>query len=348
MRQGWPFVRAFSFFADQGDRPIEAVLAEGLGRLGPGQAGPDDHETSASRSSGQHATPPGLRGAVRAPRGTGIEGSGRVRRRKVQVQAGTWKTGAMAERSPWWRGATIYQIYVRSWRDSNGDGIGDLVGICEGLDYLSWLGVDGIWLSPTMPSPNNDWGYDVSDYYGVHPDLGTLGRPRPARLGGGATRHRGHAGPGAQPHLQRPPLVRRRPRGAAGCASRLLRVGRPQGRTAAPPNNWLSATGSSAWSYDKTSGQYYLHNFLRDQPDLNWWDQRVHDEFDRILRYWFDRGIAGFRIDVAHGLYKDALLRDNPPAAPTDHAGHKTCSGCAPFTTPTARKSTRSTGTGAK
>ncbi len=80
----------------------------------------------------------------------------------------------MPERSPWWRGATFYQIYVRSWRDSDGDGTGDLAGICEGLEYLSWLGVDAIWLSPTMPSPNKDWGYDVSDYFGVHPDLGTI------------------------------------------------------------------------------------------------------------------------------------------------------------------------------
>ena len=80
----------------------------------------------------------------------------------------------MPSREPWWRGATIYQIYVRSWRDSNGDGVGDLAGICEKLDYLRWLGIDGIWLSPTMPSPNKDWGYDVSDYYGVHTELGTL------------------------------------------------------------------------------------------------------------------------------------------------------------------------------
>jgi alpha-glucosidase len=80
----------------------------------------------------------------------------------------------MPARSPWWRGATFYQIYIRSWRDSDGDGIGDLAGVCEGLDYLSWLGVDAVWLSPTMPSPNKDWGYDVSDYFGVHPDLGTI------------------------------------------------------------------------------------------------------------------------------------------------------------------------------
>ena len=228
----------------------------------------------------------------------------------------------MVERSPWWRGATFYQIYVRSWKDSNGDGTGDLLGICEGLDYLSWLGVDVIWLSPTMPSPNKDWGYDVSDYYGVHPDLGTLedldrliseaAQRQIAVMLDLVPNHTSDAHPwfldalGGQQALYRDYYVWADPKVDGG-----------------PPNNWLSVTGSSAWSYDKTSGQYYLHNFLRDQPDLNWWEQRAHAEFDRILRYWFDRGVAGFRIDVAHGLYKDALLRDNPPTEPTDHAAIK-------------------------
>ncbi len=245
-----------------------------------------------------------------------------MRRRKVQAQAGTWKTEAMAERSPWWRGATIYQIYVRSWRDSNGDGTGDLVGVCAGLDYLSWLGIDGIWLSPTMPSPNNDWGYDVSDYYNVHPDLGTLADLD--RLVSEAAQR------GIAVMLDLVPNHTSNAHswfvdalGGPRAAHRDYYVWADPKTDGTPPNNWLSATGRSAWSYDKTSGQYFLHNFLRDQPDLNWWDQRVHDEFDRILRYWFDHGISGFRIDVAHGLYKDALLRDNPPAAPTDHPAIK-------------------------
>lgn len=228
----------------------------------------------------------------------------------------------MGVRSPWWRGATFYQIYVRSWKDSNGDGTGDLVGICEELDYLNWLGVDVIWLSPTMPSPNKDWGYDVSDYYGVHPDLGTLedldrliseaAQRQIAVMLDLVPNHTSNEHPwfldavGGRRASYRDYYVWADPKAGGG-----------------PPNNWLSVMGSSAWSYEKTSGQYYLHNFLRDQPDLNWWDQRVHDEFDRILRYWFDRGVAGFRIDVAHGLYKDALLRDNPPAQPTDHVAIK-------------------------
>jgi alpha-glucosidase len=236
----------------------------------------------------------------------------------MRRRAGTWKNGAMPERSPWWRGATFYQIYVRSWRDSDGDGTGDLVGVREGLDYLSWLGVDVIWLSPTMPSPNKDWGYDVSDYYGVHPDLGTLAdldrliseaaQRRIAVMLDLVPNHTSDAHPWFIDALR-----------GRHADHRDYYVWADPKADGGPPNNWLSFTGGSAWSLDKTSGQYYLHNFLRDQPDLNWWDPRVHDEFDKILRFWFDRGVAGFRVDVAHGLYKDALLRDNPPVEPGDH-----------------------------
>jgi alpha-glucosidase len=239
----------------------------------------------------------------------------------MRPNSGSWKTGTMPERSPWWRGATFYQIYVRSWRDSDGDGTGDLAGICEGLDYLSWLGVDAIWLSPTMPSPNKDWGYDVSDYFGVHPDLGTI-EDLDRLLSEAAQRsiaimldlvpnHSSNEHPWFVDAL----------RGQRAEHRNYYVWADP--KAGGPPNNWLSATGSKAWSLDKTSAQYYLHNFLRDQPDLNWWDERVHREFDRILRFWFDRGVSGFRIDVAHGLYKDALLRDNPPVEPTDRPALK-------------------------
>jgi alpha-glucosidase len=238
--------------------------------------------------------------------------------RENATPAFTWKTGVMAQRSPWWQGATVYQIYVRSWKDSNGDGIGDLVGVCEGLDYLSWLGVDVIWLSPTMPSPNKDWGYDVSDYYGVHPDLGTQddldrliaeGRQRDiAVMLDLVPNHTSSAHPWF--------IDARTGTKALFRNYYVWASPKPDGSA---PNNWRDATGGGAWSYDNPSGQYYLHNFLVEQPDLNWWDQKVHGEFDRILRYWFDRGVAGFRIDVAHGLYKDARLRDNPLATAADH-----------------------------
>ena len=219
--------------------------------------------------------------------------------------------------SRWWPGATLYQVYVRSWQDSDGDGYGDLNGVIARLDYLDWLGVDGIWLSPTMPSPDDDWGYDVSDYRDVHPELGTLadldrliaeaGRRGLRVLLDLVPNHTSSAHPWfmeavgdpASPHREYYVWADPRPGGG-------------------PPNNWLAANGDSAWTLDEASGQYYLHNFLPSQPDLNWWDPAVHQEFTEILRFWFDRGVAGFRIDVAHGLYKDAQLRDDPPAPPSE------------------------------
>ncbi len=219
----------------------------------------------------------------------------------------------MTTEDGWWRGATIYALYVRSWRDSDGDGYGDLPGVVSGLDYLAWLGVDGIWLSPTMPSPDEDWGYDVSDYMGVHPDLGSLddldrliaeAAVRDIRIlldlvpNHTSSRHpwfvEARTGPDS-PH--RDWYVWADPVDGG------------------PPNNWSNSTGGSAWAFDAGTGQYYLHSFLDSQPDLNWWNEEVHREFERIMAFWLDRGVAGFRIDVAHGLYKDALLRDDPPAS---------------------------------
>jgi alpha-glucosidase len=217
--------------------------------------------------------------------------------------------------SPWWHGAVLYQLYVRSWRDSDGDGYGDIRGILAGLDHLSWLGVDGVWLSPTMPSPDEDWGYDVSDYTGVHPELGTSA-DLDALIAAAAGR-------GIRVLLDLVPnhTSSAHPWFIDAAASRdsthrdyyVWADAAPGG---GPPNNWLDATGHSAWQWDATTGQYYLHNFLVGQPDLNWWLPAVHAEFRDILEFWFDRGVAGFRIDVAHGLYKDAELRDNPPLPP--------------------------------
>jgi len=213
----------------------------------------------------------------------------------------------------WWQGAALYQLYVRSWQDSDGDGYGDLRGIISRLDYLEWLGVDGIWLSPTMPSPDQDWGYDVSDYLGVHPELGTI-EDLDALIGAAGRR-------GMRVLLDLVPnhTSSAHPwfiESSSGRQSRLRDyfVWADPAPEGGPPNNWLDFTGQPAWQWDAGTGQYYLHNFLAAQPDLNWWNPRVHEEFRRILRFWFDRGVAGLRVDVAHGLYKDALLRDNPPA----------------------------------
>jgi len=214
---------------------------------------------------------------------------------------------------PWWHGAVLYQIYVRSWQDTNGDGHGDLRGIIDRLDHLSWLGVDGIWLSPTMPSPDQDWGYDVSDYTGIHPDYGTLddldtliatarSRNLPVLLDL-VPNHTSSAHPWFVDASS-----------ALDAAHRDYYVWADPAPGGGPPNNWLDSTGQSAWERDDRTGQYYLHNYLAEQPDLNWWQPAVHEEFRQILPFWFERGVAGFRIDVAHGLYKDASLRDNPPA----------------------------------
>jgi alpha-glucosidase len=212
---------------------------------------------------------------------------------------------------PWWHGAVLYQLYVRSWLDSDGDGYGDLRGIISRLDHLEWLGVDGIWLSPTMPSPDADWGYDVSDYRGVHPELGTLADLDELIAQAGARGMRvlldlvpNHTS-SAHPWFVDAASGR-------DAAHRGYYVWADPGPGGGPPNNWLDSTGHPAWTLDDRTGQYYLHNFLPSQPDLNWWQPEVHDEFRRVLEFWFERGVAGFRIDVAHGLYKDAQLRDNP------------------------------------
>ncbi len=215
---------------------------------------------------------------------------------------------------PWWQAATFYQIYVRSWQDTNDDGYGDLRGVIGRLDHLSWLGVDGIWLSPTMPSPDADWGYDVSDYTGVHPELGTLddlddliaaaGRRNLRVLLDLVPNHTSSAHPWFVDASS-----------ARDSAHRDYYVWADAAAGGGPPNNWLDSTGRSAWQWDDRTGQYYLHNYLPEQADLNWWQPAVHAEFRQILEFWFSRGVAGFRIDVAHGLYKDRLLRDNPPAA---------------------------------
>ncbi|HET8526766.1 MAG TPA: alpha-amylase family glycosyl hydrolase, partial [Actinomycetota bacterium] len=214
----------------------------------------------------------------------------------------------------WWHDGVVYQVYLRSFADTDGDGIGDLQGVIDHLDHLRWLGVEGIWLSPIHPSPNRDWGYDVADYLNVHPELGDL-----------ATMDRLVAEAGERDIRILLDLVPNHTsdrhawfadsRSSREAAHRDWYVWADPGPGGSPPNNWLSVFGGPAWELDPATGQCYLHNFLPGQPDLNWWNREVRDAFDDIMRFWFDRGIAGFRIDVANGLIKDAELRDNP--APT-------------------------------
>jgi alpha-glucosidase len=218
----------------------------------------------------------------------------------------------------WWRDGVLYQIYPRSFADSDGDGIGDLAGIRERLDHLQWLGVSGIWLNPTMPSPNDDWGYDVADYFDVHPDLGTL-EDLDALIA--AARERG-----IRVLLDLVPnhTSDRHPWFVDAVTGRDARhrdfyVWAPPAADGGPPNNWVSNFGGSAWTLHEPTGEYYLAQFLPTQADLNWWNADVRERFDDILRFWFDRGVAGFRIDVCHSIVKDRELRDDPPVTSADH-----------------------------
>ncbi|MET1002561.1 MAG: alpha-amylase family glycosyl hydrolase [Acidimicrobiia bacterium] len=220
----------------------------------------------------------------------------------------------------WWRDGVLAQIYPRSYMDANGDGVGDLRGVIERLDHLQWLGIDGIWLNPISVSPNRDWGYDVSNYVDVDPALGTLADAdelieQAARRGIRVVldlvpNHTSDQHPWF--------LDARSSRDSAHRDWYVWADPKPDG---SPPNNWVNTfdPGAPAWTFDEHTGQYYMNNFLPTQPDLNWWNEEVREEFDRILRFWFDRGVAGFRLDVAHAIIKDKLVRDNPPATPDDH-----------------------------
>jgi alpha-glucosidase len=213
---------------------------------------------------------------------------------------------------PWWQTAVFYQAYVRSFADSNGDGVGDLRGLIQRLEYLEWLGVDCVWLSPVTVSPDRDWGYDVADYRDVQPVFGSLddldeliadARRRGMKIvldlvpNHTSDRH---------PWFQQAKSSRDNPR-------RDWYIWRDPKPDGSPPNNWRSSFGGGpAWTLDRPTGQMYLHSFLPEQVDLDWWNDSVRAEFDEIFRFWLDRGIAGFRLDVAHAIVKDRELRDRP------------------------------------
>lgn len=219
-------------------------------------------------------------------------------------------------RSPWWQHAVFYEVYVRSFADGNGDGLGDLPGITGRLGHLRELGVDALWITPFYPSPQRDAGYDVADYSAVDPRFGTLADfdalvARAHELGLRVVidivpNHTSSEHAWFRAALAAPPGSRERER-------YVFRDGAgPAGER--PPNNWLSVFGGPAWTRvtepDGTTGQWYLHLFDTTQPDLNWRNPEVGDLFEEVLRFWLDRGVDGFRIDVAHALFKDPDLRD--------------------------------------
>jgi alpha-glucosidase len=211
----------------------------------------------------------------------------------------------------WWQGAVGYEVYVRSFADSDGDGIGDLPGIRDRLPYLADLGIDLVWITPFYPSPQADHGYDVSDYLGVEPTYGTVDDAV-------ALVERAHElGLKVMFDLVPNHTSSEHPwfldaRSSPDSAHRDWYVWRDPAPDGGPPNNWVGHFGGPAWTFDEASGQYYLHLFLPEQPDLNWANPEVRAAFVEILGTWFDRGVDGFRIDVAHALVKDEQLRDNP------------------------------------
>ncbi|HXM57582.1 MAG TPA: alpha-amylase family glycosyl hydrolase [Candidatus Dormibacteraeota bacterium] len=221
--------------------------------------------------------------------------------------------------APWWRSAVFYQVYPRSFQDTGGDGIGDLDGVARRLPYLRWLGVDGLWVTPITDSADDDLGYDVTDYLDVHPALGGL--PAADRLLAGAEHQGVRVLLDVVPnHTSDRHRWFRDARTSRTAAQRDWYVWADPAPGGGPPNNWASVFGGPAWELEPATGQYYLHQFLPSQPDLNWWSPAVRDEFDRILRFWFDRGAAGFRIDTVNRVVKDLELRDNPPVEPSDSA----------------------------
>jgi alpha-glucosidase len=216
---------------------------------------------------------------------------------------------------PWWQHAVVYQVYVRSFSDSNADGVGDLRGVVEKLEYLEWLGIDALWLSPVTVSPDKDWGYDVADYRDVQPVFGS--RAEFDALVGRAREHDIRVIVDLVPNhtSDQHPWFQdaRRSRDARHRDWYIWADPRPDG---APPNNWRSAFGKqSAWLLAPETGQMYLHSFLPEQVDLNWWHDAVRNEFDEVMRFWLERGVAGFRLDVAHAIVKDRALRDVPPGS---------------------------------
>jgi alpha-glucosidase len=212
----------------------------------------------------------------------------------------------------WWQSGIIYQVYPRSFMDSNGDGVGDLPGIESRLDHLEALGVDAIWLSPFYPSPMADFGYDIANHTSVDPLFGTLDDFD--RLLEAAHARRIKVIVDFVPnHTSAEHPWFQESRASRTSSKRSWYLWADAATGGGVPNNWLSAFGGPAWSWDEATGQYYYHSYLKQQPDLNWRNPDVRGAMYDILRFWLDRGVDGFRVDALRKLFKDPLLRDNPP-----------------------------------
>jgi alpha-glucosidase len=212
----------------------------------------------------------------------------------------------------WWQREVIYQLFTPSFQDSDGDGMGDLRGVIDRLDYLSWFGVGAVWLSPFFPTPFRDFGYDISDYHAVGERFGTMAdfedllaaaHERGLRVlldlvpNHSADQHAWFRESRASRHNPRRDWY-------------MWADPRPDG---SPPTNWLSVFGGSAWELDPATGQHYYHSFLKEQPDLNWRNPAVREAMYAMMRFWLDKGVDGFRVDATWYMLKDEQLRDNPP-----------------------------------
>jgi alpha-glucosidase len=212
----------------------------------------------------------------------------------------------------WWHRAIVYQVYPRSFQDSNADGVGDLIGIVQRLDYLKWLGIEAIWLSPIFPSPMADFGYDVANYIDIHPMFGTMAdfdhllteahRRGIKVLLDLVPNHSSNE----HPWFKESRLTKDSPK-------RDWYIWKDAREDGSVPNNWLSVFGGSAWEWDELSEQYYYHGFLKEQPDLNWRNEEVVEAMLDVMRFWLDKGVDGFRVDVLWHIFKDEYLNDNPP-----------------------------------
>jgi alpha-glucosidase len=227
----------------------------------------------------------------------------------------------------WWQRGVIYQVYPRSFQDSDGDGVGDLPGTTSRLDYLRWLGVDAVWISPFYPSPMKDFGYDITDHTDVHPMFGDLGDFDDLV--------------GEAHHLNIKVIVDYVPNHTSNEHPWFLRsrssrddpkrewyIWRDPASDGGPPNNWRSVFGGSAWAFDEATHQYYYHAYLEEQPDLNWRNPEVREAMLGVLRFWLERGVDGFRVDALRQLVKDEQF--GPPTTR-----------CAPSTRPTVPRFTR-------
>jgi alpha-glucosidase len=240
----------------------------------------------------------------------------------LPAQLGGQEHAIDAKGTPWWKNAVFYELYPRSFADSNNNGIGDLNGVTAKLDYLKDLGVDAIWITPCFPSPQVDFGYDISDYENIDPMYGSL-QDFDRLLAEANKRGIRILLDFVANHTSDHHKWFQDSKSSRTSAYRDWYIWRDGRRPGQPPNNWISTFGLSAWTFDPTTQQYYYHYFYPEQPDLNWRNPAVEAAMFDVTRFWYKRGVAGFRLDAVDSLFEDPKLTDNSFAAGTDTFGRR-------------------------